>query len=329
MSTPTFGAQPGVAGNFPSTQQLIFETEFRRRLRDLSVVDKITSKTWKGRFRNTGVQIRIPCLPLVETHRRRPGDPVRYQELKGSEEVFTINRERDVAFHVQVEDSLFAPQNLESAVNKEARAQFAEDRDVEFFNDIYAKCHECNCGNEAGVRHGDYDVGAATAPVWLYKTDGDANASDKEHKCSATEFVANLAAMIKEWPGGKTGSLTVLVPTCIQNRLINSELKYADRMGDQMSVLRKGVDYVGEIAGATVLGCNQLPWWKADEGEGLPKRFLCLVVNSEAIEYVDEVVIDENIKDKDQYGNFYRTLGIYDWFARYPELFGYGVCAIG
>jgi len=118
---PYFGEQPGVGANFPSTQHVIFETEFRRRLRDLSVIDKITSKTWKGRFRNAGAQIRIPRLPLVQTNKRKPGDPVAYQDLNGSEEVFTINRERDVAFHVEVEDNIFSPMNLESAVNKEAR----------------------------------------------------------------------------------------------------------------------------------------------------------------------------------------------------------------
>lgn len=326
---PYFGEQPGVGANFPSTQHIIFETEFRRRLRDLSVIDKITSKTWKGRFRNAGAQIRIPCLPLVQTNKRKPGDPVAYQDLKGSEEVFTINRERDVAFHVEVEDNIFSPMNLESAVNKEARAQLAEDRDMEFFKDIYAKCHEKNQGNTAGVRYGAYDVGSSLQPVYLYKTDGEAATAGgaAAHKFSATEFVTNLVAMIEEWPGGSQGELTVLMPTCVQNRLLNSELKYADRMGDQMSVLRKGVKYLGDIAGAHIIGCNQLPYWAASGS--LPNRFMCMVINSQAVEYVDEVIIDENIKDKDKYGNFYRTLAIYDWFARYPELFGYGVCALG
>lgn len=331
MPMPYFGAQPGVGANLPSTQHIIFETEFRRRLRDLSVVDKITSKSWKGRFRNTGVQIRIPCLPLVKTNKRRPGDPVVYQDLKGSDEVFTIDRERDVAFHVEVEDNLFSPQNMESEINKEARAQFAEDRDTEFFADIYAKCNVHNQGSTAGVRHGTYDLGTATAPVYLYKTDGEAATAGgaAAHKFSATEFVTNLVATIEEWPGGSQGDLTVLMPTCVQNRLLNSELKYADRMGDAMSVLRKGVKYIGTIAGANILGCNQLPYWKASTSDSLPNRFMCLVVNSRAIEYIDEVIIDENLKDKDKYGNFYRTLGIYDWFARYPELFGYGICALG
>lgn len=322
---------PAIGGNFPATQHIIFETEFRRRLRDLSVVDKIVSKSWKGRFRSTGTQIQIPVLPLIRTNKRNPGDPVVYQDVKGASETFTIQRERDVAFHVGVEDTLFTPMNLESEVNKEARAQFAEDRDTEFFADIYAKCHKSNCGGKAGVRHGAYDLGTATAPVYLYKTDGDATTAGgaSAHKFSATEFVANLVATIEEWPGGSQGELTVLAPTCVLNRLLNSELKYANRMGDACSVLRKGVKYLGDIAGAHVIGCNQLPYWEADTTSSLPQRFCCMVVNSKAIEYADEVIIDETVKDKDQYGNFYRTMAIYDWFARYPELFGYGVCALG
>lgn len=328
---PTFQQQPGVKANFPGTQQIIFETEFRRRLRDLSIVSKITSSSWKGRFRKSGVQIEVPCLPLVKTHKRKQGDKVVYQNLKGSKETFTINRERDVAFHVDIEDEIFSPQNLESAVNKEAQAQLMEDTDYEFFADVPYKCNEHNTGNTAGVRYGTYQLGEATDPVHLFKTDSDvAAATGNFKKCSATEYITRLVDTIKEWSGGSQGSLKVIVPSVIQHLLINSELKHADQMGDQLSVLRRGVDYIGDIAGASIIGCNQLPVWGATSGgEALPQRFMCMVVNSQAIEYTDEVVIDENLKDKDQYGNFYRTLHIYDWFARYPELFGYGIIAIG
>ena len=54
-----------------------------------------------------------------------------------------------------------------------------------------------------------------------------------------------------------------------------------------------------------------------------------MFLNTQAFEFVDEITIDENLKDKDQYGTFYRSLGIYDWFASYPELAGYAVIALG
>lgn len=326
---PTFGGQPGVAPAFPSTQQIIFETEFRRRTRDLSLVDKICSHNWKGRFRSSGVQIRRPVMPLLKSKKRRPGDPVVYQELQGKDEVFTINRERDLAFHIRVEDDLFCPQNLESKMNKEAQAQFAEDRDLEFFADAPFKAHHLNRGNEAGVKSGMYELGTAVNPLYIFKTDSEAAAKKASltHTASATEAISSMVAALEEWPGGSMGEVKVIVPTCIQNRLINSELKFADQMGDQCSVLRKGVKYIGDIAGANIIGCNQLPMWGASGS--LPKRFLCMFLNTQALEFVDEITIDENMKDKDQYGTFYRSLGIYDWFASYPELMGYAVIALG
>lgn len=328
---PYFGQQPGTQAAFPSTQQIIFETEFRRRTRDLSLIDKLTSHNFKGRFRNSGFQIRRPVMPLLKSKKRRPGDPVVYQELQGKDEVFTINRERDIAFHINVEDKLFCPQNLDSRMNREAQAQFTEDRDLEFFADIPFKSHTANCGNAAGIRSGMYELGTSTEPLYVYKTDSEAAAAraTKTHTASATEAITNMVAALEEWPGGSMGEVKVVVPTCIQNRLINSELKYADRMGDQLSVLRKGIKYIGDVAGANVIGCNQMPMWNEDTENDLPKRFLCMFLNTQAIEFVDEITIDENMKDKDQYGMFYRSLGIYDWFASYPELMGYAIIALG
>lgn len=270
-------------------------------------------------------------MPLLKSKKRRPGDPVVYQELQGKDEVFTINRERDIAFHIRIEDNLFCPQNLDSKMNKEAQAQFTEDRDLEFFADIPFKSHAANAGNAAGIRSGMYELGTATAPLYIYKTDAEAAAAraTKTHTASATEAITNMVAALEEWPGGSMGEVKVVVPTCIQNRLINSELKYADAMGDQLSVLRKGVKYIGDIAGANIIGCNQMPMWAEDSDNSLPKRFLCMFLNTQAIEFVDEITIDENMKDKDQYGMFYRSLGIYDWFASYPELMGYAVIALG
>lgn len=328
---PHFGQQAGAQAAFPSTQQIIFETEFRRRTRDLSLVDKLCSHNWKGRFRGHGVEIRRPVMPLLKSRKRRPGDPVIYQELQGKDETFRINRMRDLAFHIAVESELFCPQNLESKMNKEAQAQFAEDRDLEFFADAPFKAHRCNRGNFAGIKSGMYELGTATAPLYIFKTDAEAAAkrATLEHTASATEAITNMVAALEEWPGGSMGEVKVVVPTCIQNRLINSELKYADQMGDQLSVLRKGIKYIGDIAGANIIGCNQMPMWDVDAANGLPKRFLCMFLNTQALEFVDEINIDENMKDKDQYGIFYRTLGIYDWFASYPELMGYAVIALG
>lgn len=336
-----FMAQPGVAPNFPGTQAII-QDEWRRRVRAASVMDKCVSTDWKGRFKGVGTTIERPVLPIVKVNDRKPGDLVKYQKLKGDMETFTINRMMDVAYHIDIEDQVFSMKNLESAANKEAMAAMAEHRDLKFFADVPFKCDETNRGATAGVVSGLYNLGTATAPVYLYKTDSDATtaktraSNPRTTACVATEFLTRGTAALKEWPAAKEGDVRIICHSWLKTLLINSELKYADHMGDQMSVLRKGTDYVGTIDGADIIACDQLPMWAAGSATPtggssttVPKRFLVLFVNNKAIQFVDEFQINEKLKDKDEYGDFYRSLDVYDWFADYPELFGYGIVALG
>ena len=180
---------------------------------------------------------------------------------------------------------------------------------------------------------GVFNLGAATSPIYLYRSDSDAatartRATDPRPTAAvATEFLTRGTGALREWPIAKEGDVRIVCHSCVKSLLINSELKYADHMGDQMSVLRKGTEYVGQLDGADIITCNQLPIWEA--GSGLPKRFLVMFVNNKAIQFADEFLINEKLKDKDWYGDFYRSLNICDWFADYPELFGYGIVAIG
>lgn len=325
-------ANAGAAPNFPGTQAVIQDT-WRARVRAQSVMDKFVSTDWRGRFLHHGTTIERPVLPLIRVNDRRPGDLVKYQKLRGDMETFTINRMMDVAYHIDVEDSAFSLRNLESASNQEAMAAMAEHRDLKFFADVPFKCDPANCGANAGVVSGLYDLGTITAPVKLFATDTEANAAGGRaaHCYSATRYVTMLTGAMKEWPAAKAGALRIGLPTWIQTLLINSELKHADAMGDQLSVLRKGTDYIGDIDGASIIGCNQLPMWASEtvDGTSLPKRFLVMIGNNKAIQFADEFQINEKLKDKDEYGDFYRSLDIYDWFADYPELFGYGVVTQG
>ena len=87
--------------NFPATQHEIYETEFRKRFRDKSILSLVTNREWEGRFRKTGQTIHVPVLPLIHTNVTKPGEKIKYQEPKGAEETFTINRERYFAFKLE------------------------------------------------------------------------------------------------------------------------------------------------------------------------------------------------------------------------------------
>ncbi len=106
--------------SFPSTQHVIYETEFKRRFRDKSILPMITNPSYKGRFKGKGTTIKVPILPIIETHKTRAGEGVKYQSPKGTDEEFTINRERYFGFSIEDEDKIFSAMALESPIITEA-----------------------------------------------------------------------------------------------------------------------------------------------------------------------------------------------------------------
>ena len=122
--------------NFPATQQEIYETTFKTRFRDKSILPRITNRNYEGKFRKKGTKINVPILPIIETHKTKVGEKVKYQEPKGASESFTINRERYFAFKMEDEDKIFSSMDLESPLITEANRQMAEDVEQEFLADI-------------------------------------------------------------------------------------------------------------------------------------------------------------------------------------------------
>ena len=129
--------------NFPATQHEIYETEFRKRFRDKSILSLVTNREWEGRFRKTGQTIHVPVLPLIHPTVTKPGEKIKYQEPKGAEETFTINRERYFAFKLEDEDKIFSKMDLESPLIAEGTRQMSEDVEGEFFADVPSKVHFC------------------------------------------------------------------------------------------------------------------------------------------------------------------------------------------
>ena len=119
-----------ITNNFPATQQEIYETTFKTRFRDKSILPRITNRNYEGKFRKKGTTINVPILPIIETHKTRVGEKVKYQEPKSASEKFTINRERYFAFKLEDEDKLFSALDLESPLITEANRQMAEDVEI-------------------------------------------------------------------------------------------------------------------------------------------------------------------------------------------------------
>ena len=315
---------PNGQPNFPATQQEIYETEFRKRFRDKSILPLITNRDWEGRFRKTGTTIHVPVLPLIHTNSTVPGEKVKYQEPKGAEETFTINRERYFAFKLEDEDKIFSKLDLESPLIAEGTRQMSEDVELEFFADVPSKCHVCNQGANAGFKSGSYNLGTALAPVTLYKN---ATAMGANSGALAPDHLVSCINALNEMPGGLDTKPFIIIPVAVANVLQTSELKRADWMGDAESVLRKSVRFLGELNGCTVIVDNQLPIWRAAQAANT--KYLVFFGDTSAVTFADEAKVKDKLQSVEEWGEFHRSKMIYDWFVRYPERIGCSYVKIG
>ena len=311
------------------TSKIMWAPAYKQRFRDQALITRLTNSDWKGQFKGTGTEYKVPCLPIISTRKRRKGETVKYQTPQNWEETFVLNRERDFAFKVTDEDRIFSYLGVDEPFVAEGLRQMSEDVDCEFFADIYTKCHVRNQGNTAGYRSGGYRLGDALDPLYVYEGREDlvADSTAGRKKSLPAKAVVNMMSALREQPGGMDTKPYVVIPMIFGDRLQNSPLARADWMGDQTSVMRKSIQYLGEIGGGTIWTCNHLPILRG--GGSLPDRYVCLFGDQSAVTFADEVRIGETLRDKDEYGNFHRNLMIYDWFVRYPERLGCAVVAMG
>ena len=322
----------GGGAKYASTSKIMFAPAFKRRFRDLALITKLTNSEWKGQFKGTGTELKVPCLPIISTKKRRKGETVVYQNPENWDETFIIDRERDFAFQVQDEDRLFSYLNLDGEFASEGMRTAATDMDIEFFADIYSKGHAKNMGNTAGFQSGAYKLGTALDPLYVYEDKADAalDSTSGRKKAAVTKALTSMISALQEQPGGSDTKPFIVIPNLIANVMQNSPLSKADEMGDTASVLRKSVQYLGEISGAAVWVCNNLPIIAGETigATTYPDRHVCLFGDTSAVTFADEVTVNETLRDKDAYGNFHRTLFVYDWFVRYPERLGSAVLAV-
>lgn len=336
MATSTIVSGYSTAANMPLKGYIpqIYSPKLRDKFWDNTILRKICNTDFTGQFKGRGDTIRIRCMPTFTTTKMTGTGTgvsgaagagrtsITYAEPQAEEKVYTINRGRYYAFHVDNVQQAFSDiPNWAEKWTDDGAKQLAVDEETEFFEWVAseAEIDPANKGTAAGKRGGRYNLGAVGEAVTLSKTEGSG-------VCTPTEFITRCAAVLNEQPGGFGLNPYVVIPVWMTQMLQNSELKAADLTGDPVSLLRRdAVASIGKIAGMDVYVSNLLPHVdsaSADGNDGLATPIL--FGDKSAITFADELTVTEVIKDKDTTGDFHRSVHIYDFFARYPERFGVG-----
>jgi len=306
---------------FPGTRHTTIVKQFKKRLRDKSLLPEITTNG-DMYFEKGSTEAVIPVLPIIETYATKPGDKAKYQLPKSSYERFVKGRERAVGLYFELEDKKFSAFDVEGPIVQEMLAQLNDDKETELLLDIPLKVPSWNTGSGAGFISRSVNLGSPTAPVTL-NPDGTLASG----QARPLRYVQQGVNMLRQFKGASTlAGLKVVMPVMVSDALqADEKFIKADGMGDAKSVIRGDVYSLGKISGADVYVSNALPIYYDNNAPVYPVYFL----DKSAIVYTEDMIVDErNLSDIDYWGTFSRSKLVYDWFLQYPERFAVGYVKI-
>jgi len=316
---------------FPGTRHTTIAKQFKKRLRDKSLLPEITTNG-DMYFEKGSTETVIPVLPIIETYATKPGDKAKYQLPKSSYERFIKGRERAWGLYFELEDKRYSAFDVEAPITQEAIAAMNDDKETELLTDVPLKVASFNTGNTAGFISRNVQLGAADAPVVLYETkaaaDAAYNASTNPYVATSLRYVQRGINSLRQFKGASTlTGLKAVMPVMVADALQADErFGKADGMGDAKSVIRGDVYSLGKISGADVYVSNALPVYSDANGNPVyPVYFL----DKSAIVYTEDMMVDERqLTDIDYWGTFSRSKLVYDWFLQYPERLAVGYVKI-
>lgn len=315
MAIQSAGGVNRLNGWVPELYHPVFMEVFKDKL----FMNYLCNRDYEGEISKQGSKVWLRELPEGKTFKYKKGMTLPHVEVETELDSFEINRARAWAFKMLTIDKLLTDmKNADSDIQKVFDKQLAEDIEVEFLADVYAKCHIENQGEGAGHRSAIYDLGSVTNPLGIFK-----DSQTTAHKSSAIDAIATAAAALEEQPGGMGDDPWVVIPVWMALRIQTGELKTTSLSGDPTSLLRKGVTHCGQLAGLNVFTSNLLNSVKQTVGGVANTRcFNVIFGDKKGITYADQIVKSEVKGIENDFGEKFQALHTYDWKAAKPSRFG-------
>lgn len=301
----------------------IYSPVVKERLHDNCVLPQLTNRDFQGSFRNKGDTIKIRKDPKMNRRKYVRGVPLVYQDPDAGSETHTISRADYFGFKVESIGQILSDiKGFAGRWTREAGKQMAEGREVEFFEWVPTVTDLAyrNCGNEAGIRTGYYELGEALDPIHVFSTEEKKSASSAAgRKNTMVDLITCAEAALMEHKGSRGLRPWIVIPVFSSRLIQTSELKAAFFSGDPETCLRKSCIAIGRLSNFDVYTSNLLPMVQDGGGRFV---FTCPFGDETGITYADEISLTDMGKSDQYVGDWHRTVGVYDFFARYRERFG-------
>lgn len=295
----TGGAYPQFGtGGAPFTGLIpeLFAQEFNIEYWATTLMPMVTTGKFYEGLLNYGDKVTIPTEPSITISDYEKGQELDIQVPTSTPITMNVNRAK--YFNIALDDIDAKQSHLDLAGKyvEVALRQITQDIEVQFFDDIKASAAATNQGAGAGAISGNYNLGAAGAPLGF-------------STANSTDVITSVRAVLEEQNAYVPGQCWVILPVWARYRLVNSDLNRADWTGDSTSVLRSGL--IGQIDGLNIYVSNLLPVSGSET--------TALAGNMDSISYISQLNKSENIRSEKTFADLFRSLMVYDWNVRKPE----------
>jgi hypothetical protein len=312
MSYPTAAGYPTFesAGVYPT----VWARQMNLRNYKEGLLPRITTSKYLVALKDQGEKVVV----------RRPGT-INFGEYKAGQDIdlqvpeptaVELTMKKTKYMNIGVDDTTLAQTDIKTWMKEhedEAMRTFDEEINEEFFASIITGAHADNAGATAGKESHNLNLGTAAAPLVIGFGTGEIRPEN---------FLLVCRLVLKEQSAFIPGKTHVVVPEWFELLAMQSDLKKANEMGDDKSIVRSG--YLGEIA-----RMNVWPTLHLSKIAGVGGTAIVPFMNMEAIAYLQQLKKIEAYRPEKRFMNALKGLWGYDWGVYKPENLGVAYVQMG
>lgn len=303
-ASPTVGAaaNPAYSGTFIPQ---IWSGRLLEKFYAATVLAAISNTNYEGEIKKHGDTVIIRTIPTLTIRDYEATGPITVE--RPSSNVIQLLIDKGKYFAAILDDVMRvqADMDLLDMWADDASEQLKIAIDTQVLAAIPAQVDAANKGTTAGKISGDINLGKATAPITVGPADG-------VGIVGILSLLIDMGVCLDEQNVPEPGRWAIL-PAWAVGTLLKSDLRQADAMGDDTSVLRNG--RVGTIARFNVYQSNLLP----TATEGTDKAFHILAGHNTGLTFASQLTEMETLRVESTFGTLMRGLQVYGFKVLKPE----------
>ena len=263
---------------------------------------------YEGEIKKVGDKVIIRTVPDVVISHYQKGQTVNWQNLESPGVELDIDKAEYFAFKMDKIDAHQMDIDLMNKASDDASQQMKIVIDTEFLSSVYVDAAAANKGRTAGKKSGAFNLGYATAPIGLTKT-------------NVLDYLIDMETVGDEqdWP---SEGRWVCIPAWMAGMINKSDLKDVSLTGDDKSTIRNG-GRIGKVSNWNLYKSNLV--YSATDGAftGATAPHQIMFGHQSGITFAAQLVETEfHEKLETTFGSGMKGLNVYGHKVIKPEALG-------